>query len=86
VVLSDVRALASIAEQSGAAALFEAGDVASLSTVLLGLIGDPERRRVLAATGAAWVRAERTWAANALIYRRLYDDVLSATPEALERA
>ena len=78
VVLSNVRALASIAEQSGAAALFEAGDVGSLTAVLLGLIDDPERRRVLAAAGAAWVRAERTWAANALIYLRLYGDVLAA--------
>jgi glycosyltransferase involved in cell wall biosynthesis len=85
VVLSNVRALASIAEQSGAAELFEAGDVASLTAVLLGLIDDPERRRELAAAGAAWVRAERTWAANALIYRRLYGDVL-ATPGALEPA
>ena len=79
VVLSNVRALASIAEQSGAAALFEAGDVDSLTEVLLKLIAEPERRRELAAAGAAWVRAERTWAANALIYLRLYGDVL-ATP------
>jgi glycosyltransferase involved in cell wall biosynthesis len=85
VVLSNVRALASIAEQSGAAELFEAGDVSSLTAVLLGLIDDPQRRRELAATGAAWVRAERTWAANALIYLRLYGDML-ATPETLKQA
>lgn len=85
VVLSNVRALASIAEQSGAAELFEAGDITSLTTVLLGLIDDPERRRELAAAGAAWVRAERTWAANALIYLRLYGDIL-ASPGALEPA
>jgi glycosyltransferase involved in cell wall biosynthesis len=84
VVLSNVRALASIAEQSGAAELFEAGDVSSLTAVLLGLIDDPQRRRELAAAGAAWVRAERTWAANALIYLRLYGDML-ATPEPLKR-
>jgi hypothetical protein len=52
--------------------------------VLLGLIDDPQRRRELAAAGAAWVRAERTWAANALIYLRLYGDML-ATPEPLKR-
>ena len=77
VVLSNVRALASIAAQSGAAALFEAGDVESLTDVLAGLIADPGRRRELAAAGAAWVRAERTWAANAQIYIRLYEDMLT---------
>jgi glycosyltransferase involved in cell wall biosynthesis len=84
VVLSNVRALASIAEQSGAAELFEAGDVASLTGVLLSLIADPERRRQLAEAGAAWVRRERTWAANAQIYVRLYDELLGST--ALEPA
>jgi glycosyltransferase involved in cell wall biosynthesis len=78
VVLSDVRALASIAEQSGAAALFEAGNADSLTEVLTGLIADPARRRELATAGAEWVRAERTWAANAQIYRRLYRDMLGA--------
>jgi glycosyltransferase involved in cell wall biosynthesis len=77
VVLSDVRALASIARQSGAAALFTAGDVASLTEVLVELIADPDRRRRLAEAGAAWVRAERTWAANAQIYLRLYRDLLT---------
>ena len=80
VVLSDVRALASIAEQSGAAELFQAGNVDSLTEVLTGLIADPARRRELADAGAAWVRAERTWAANAQIYRRLYDDMLGTAP------
>jgi glycosyltransferase involved in cell wall biosynthesis len=86
VVLSNVRALASIAEQSQAAALFEAGDVASLTGVLLSLLADPERRRQLAETGAAWVRAERTWAANAQIYVRLYDELLGTPRGALEPA
>jgi glycosyltransferase involved in cell wall biosynthesis len=78
VVLSNVRALAAIAEQSGAAELFEAGDAASLAGVLLRLIADPDRRRELAEAGAAWVRAERTWAANARIYARLYDEMQGA--------
>ena len=86
VVLSNVRALAAIAEQSGAAALFEAGDAASLSGVLLDLLADPERRRELAAAGAAWVRAERTWAANAQLYIRLYDEMLGSSRGALEPA
>jgi glycosyltransferase involved in cell wall biosynthesis len=78
VVLSDVRALASIAEESGAAELFAAGDAGSLAAVLLGLLDDPRRRRELAEAGAAWVRAERTWTANATIYRRLYEDLRAA--------
>ncbi len=78
VVLSNVRALDAIAEQSGAAELFEAGDAASLAGVLLRLIADPDRRRELAEAGAAWVRAERTWAANARIYARLYDEMQGA--------
>jgi glycosyltransferase involved in cell wall biosynthesis len=75
VVLSDVRALASIAAESGAAELFAAGHSGSLARVLLGLLNDPERRQALAAAGAAWVRAERTWAANAARYRRIYDEL-----------
>ena len=86
VVLSDVRALAAIAEQSGAAELFRAGDAESLTGVLLGLLADPARRRQLAEAGAAWVRAERTWAANAQLYIRLYDEMLGTSKGALEPA
>ena len=78
VVLSDVRALASIAAESGAAELFRAGDPDSLASVLLALLRNPDRRRELAAAGAAWVRAERTWAANARIYLNLYADLRAA--------
>jgi glycosyltransferase involved in cell wall biosynthesis len=75
VVLSDVRALAAIARESGAAELFAAGDAESLAGVLLTLLGDPRRCAELAATGAAWVRAERTWAANARLYLALYAEL-----------
>jgi glycosyltransferase involved in cell wall biosynthesis len=86
VVLSDVRALASIAADSGAAELFTAGDADSLAEVLSGLLRDPQRRRALAEAGATWVRAERTWAANARIYQRLYQVMVSATDSAAEPA
>ena len=79
VVLSDVRALASIAQECGAAELFAAGDPESLAKVLLALLRDSRRRRELADAGAAWVRAERTWAANARIYLRLYADLGAVT-------
>jgi glycosyltransferase involved in cell wall biosynthesis len=75
VVLSDVRALASIAADSAAAELFAAGDPDSLAAVLLKLLADPQRRQELAETGAAWVRAERTWVANAALYQRIYAEL-----------
>jgi glycosyltransferase involved in cell wall biosynthesis len=81
VVLSDVRALSRLAQQSGAAELFTAGDAISLADVLRRLLADPERRRELAAAGAAWVRQERTWAANAKLYQRLYDELVAAVPD-----
>jgi len=74
-VLSDVRALASIATTSNAAELFTAGDSESLATVLAKLLDDPERRRQLAGDGAAWVRSSRTWDSNATTYVRLYENL-----------
>jgi len=75
VVLSDVRALAGIAEQSQAAELFEAGNPDSLADVLAGLLADPLRRRDLAEAGALWVRAERTWEHNADLYMKVYEEL-----------
>jgi glycosyltransferase involved in cell wall biosynthesis len=72
VVLSDVEALAEIAQESGAATLFSAGDPSSLSEVLGFLIDNDAVRDDLAERGAAWVRATRTWAANADAYADLY--------------
>jgi glycosyltransferase involved in cell wall biosynthesis len=86
VVLSDVRALASIARECGAAELFAAGDPESLAKVLLALLRDPRRRRELGDAGAAWVRAERTWAANAWIYLRLYADLGAVTASGTDSA
>lgn len=75
VVVSDVRALASLAEESQAAALFEAGNPGSLADVLVGLLADPVRRRDLAEAGALWVRAERTWEHNADLYMKVYEEL-----------
>lgn len=79
VVLSNVRALAEIAQKSGAAELFEAGNADSLAEVLLTLLKDPQRRQDLAAAGAAWVRVAHTWATNADTYIALYEQ-LGAIP------
>ncbi|WP_136518565.1 glycosyltransferase [Cellulomonas telluris] len=72
VVLSDVEALQEIAEDSGAAALFPAGDPDALADVLQQLVDDPHRRAALSRAGATWVRGERSWAANARAYAALY--------------
>ena len=74
-VLSAVGALKPIANESGAAELFTPGDSADLAAVLRRLIADPSRRRELAKRGAAWVRRERTWAANAERYIALYAEL-----------
>jgi glycosyltransferase involved in cell wall biosynthesis len=74
VVLSNVRALVDIAEQSQAAELFEAGNPGSLADVLSDLIANPQRRQELAEAGARWVRAERTWQHNAQLYVKLYQE------------
>lgn len=75
VVMSDVRALAEIAKESGAAELFAAGDSQPLATVLGSLLRDETRRKALAAAGVEWVRANRTWAANARRYAQLYAEL-----------
>ena len=75
VVLSDVRALATIAHESQAAELFTAGSAESLATVLTALLDDEARRKQLASAGSDWVRTHRTWAANAAAYRRLYAEL-----------
>jgi glycosyltransferase involved in cell wall biosynthesis len=83
VVLSNVRALAAIADDSNAAALFEAGSPKSLATVLRDLLLDPERRQRLAKTGAAWVRAHRTWAATTDRYLGIYTSLGATSPNLL---
>ncbi len=71
-LFSDVAALAEIAEDSGAAELFHAGDPRHLAVRLAEMLADPERLRSLGERGAAWVRAERTWDVNAETYVALY--------------
>ena len=71
-VVSDVDALREIAEDCGSALTFRADDADDLADVLRQLVEGSERRHELAARGAAWVARERTWAANADTYSRLY--------------
>ncbi|UPO78672.1 glycosyltransferase [Arthrobacter sp. Helios] len=75
VVMSDVEALREIAEDSGAAELFRAGDAENLAKVLTGLVNDPERRQALAQRGAEWVRSQRSWNSNAGEYLKVYEQL-----------
>jgi glycosyltransferase involved in cell wall biosynthesis len=85
-VLSDVEALREIAEDSGAALLFTAGDAGSLASVLTDLVDDPAKRQTLAWQGAQWVRKSRTWDANAEVYRQVYDNLVGPAFELPETA
>lgn len=75
VVLSDVDALQEIADHSGAAATFTASDPTDLAKVISDLLANPERRRDMAAAGAAWVRAARSWKAIADLYDAPYEHI-----------
>lgn len=72
VVLSNVAALKEIAEESGAAETFRAGDADDLTRTLISLAADPQRRRHLGVRGARWVRGHRTWDTNVAAYLRVY--------------
>src|SRR5690606_1652097 len=80
---SDVRALREIAEESEAAAIFRAGEVADLERVLRDLLADPERRQHLARQGARWVRSRRSWIRNANRYYSAYRKLGQVGPQNL---
>ncbi len=80
-LFSDVRALAEIAEDSGAAGLFRAGDPHDLALRLAQLLGDPQRLRTMGEQGAEWVRRERTWDRNAATYLELYRSLGMRLPD-----
>lgn len=80
-VVSDVEALAEIAEDAGGAvASFRAGDVSDLRRVLSDLIEDPVRRATMGSRGAQWVSRERTWDANAAVYAAVYRELGAIVP------
>lgn len=85
VVVSDVAALAEIADDShGIARQFTADDPSSLAETLAELVVNPELRSDLGRRGAEWVRQERSWDANVPMYRRAYED-LRTTKYAVEQ-
>lgn len=87
VVVSDVAALAEIADDSsGIARQFTADDPRALAETLAELVADPELRKDLGSRGAEWVRQERSWEANVPTYLRVYEDLRLAKRELQERS
>lgn len=79
VLMSDVRALAGIAQESGGAVLARAGDPTDFARALSRLLDDPAMRAELADRGREWVTAERTWDHNAVLYETLYESLRKVT-------
>lgn len=81
-VASDVGALAEVVGRDGrAGALVPAGDVAALSALISGLLGDPVRRAAMGAAGRARAQERFSWAAAAQatvdVYRQAISDSAS---------
>lgn len=74
VICADATALTGVA--GGAAALVPPGDVAGFSEALVGVLGDPARRRAMAEHGVARA-AELTWEYAAEQLRDAIDDALA---------
>ncbi|WP_299449770.1 glycosyltransferase [uncultured Serinicoccus sp.] len=75
VVMSDVRALQEIADQSAAVQTFRAGDAVDLRRRLQDLLDDEDLRRELGGRGREWVVRQRSWDANARGALSLYQEL-----------
>lgn len=72
-LMSDVAALREIADASGAAETFRAGDPVDLARVMTTLVADSDQRHTLSIRGRDWVTKNRTWHANAVRYAQVYE-------------
>lgn len=72
VVVSSVEALLEMVDPGRTGESFEAGSVASLTSVVADLIEDGERRTELGRAARAYVCEHRTWRSNANRYLALY--------------
>lgn len=81
VLVSDLPALTEITGDGQRGESFAVGDAGALADALVRLAHDPQRRDRLAAAGRAWVESERSWGANGLRYREIYDRALLARRE-----
>jgi glycosyltransferase involved in cell wall biosynthesis len=74
-VVSAVPPLTEIVDESGAGLTFSPGDASGLAEAMARLHDDPDLRAEMGASGAAWVRANRTWERNGETYREMYRDL-----------
>ncbi|WP_229791160.1 glycosyltransferase [Zhihengliuella salsuginis] len=76
VVATRLPALEELVHDGETGLLFEPGSVDDLASKVGRLLADPVLRDGLGQRGREWVLEERTWAANAARYDRVYRDVL----------
>jgi glycosyltransferase involved in cell wall biosynthesis len=76
VVASDLPALAELVDHGVTGLLFHPEDPEDLARSLESLLADPARADDMGRAGRRWALAERTWAANAAKYGRLYRSLL----------
>ena len=75
VVVSDLPALREVVIPGETGMVFPAGDAQALALVIDTLAGDPALRSRLGHQAREWILRERTWTANGVLYRRLFEDL-----------
>ncbi len=75
VIASDLPALREILAPPARGLVYEAGDAEALADLIELLADAPSERERLAASGIAWLRANRQWAMNGPIYEEVFASV-----------
>jgi len=76
IVASGISGIPLAVEDGTTGLLAPEGDAGALASALLGLLGDPARRRAMGAAGRARTERELTWDAVAARYRAAYTEAL----------
>jgi glycosyltransferase involved in cell wall biosynthesis len=76
VLVADLPALTEIAGSGARARTFRAGDSQSLAHEATVLIDTPAEMARLVSAASQWVQQERSWAAVATAFGKVYDDLL----------
>jgi phosphatidylinositol alpha-1,6-mannosyltransferase len=77
VLVSDLPALIEISGTGERAALFRAGDAASLASAAMQIMDAPEQTLRRVDVASDWVRRQRSWTAVANGFAEVYDELLS---------